>query len=76
MDGQKPFWKSLGVMGPALGLFAMILNHVAGAPIVNDDDVNLVVAESQAMVDAGATLWSTLTAIIGRWRARKTISIK
>ena len=68
MNGTKPFFKSLGVMGPALGgVVAVFNNLVFGHTVVEETDVT-------QLVNAVNTVWTISTGIIGRIRASRQIA--
>jgi hypothetical protein len=64
----KPAIKSLGIVGPLIGAGVLLLNqYVFKGQVILDTDVT-------ALIDAGGVLWTTGTAIYGRFRAHKQIS--
>lgn len=67
MKGTKPFYLSLGVMGPLTALIVMALNSfVFKAPVISEADV-------QEIVNQVAAIAGMLTGIWGRWKASRQI---
>jgi hypothetical protein len=60
--------KSLGIVGPLVGLVVLGVNWWKPG-------LGLTEADVAPMIDAGATVWTAVTGIIGRWRATKQVSI-
>jgi peptidoglycan hydrolase-like protein with peptidoglycan-binding domain len=67
-DTKKP-WASLGITGPLLGLVVYGINTALGASdAVQPSDVT-------KLIDGGSIVWTVVTAVWGRWRATKSISL-
>ena len=75
MNDGKSALQSLGIVGPVIGAIVFVVNrYVFGSEVIQPGDVDAVqVAGSQA-VEAISVLWTSVTAIIGRWRATKQIT--
>ena len=66
MNDSKPFYQSIGVMGPALTLAAWGINRfVPGLAITP--------AELTPLADGAAVVVTGLLGMYGRWRATRTI---
>ena len=66
MTDSKPFYASVGIMGPALTLAAWGINrYVPGLAVTP--------AELTPVVDAAAVAISSALGIWGRWRATRTV---
>jgi len=67
MNESKPFFASLGVMGPAAGVIVFILNNfVFKSQVISEADVS-------ELINQATIIWTAATGIIGRWKATKTI---
>jgi hypothetical protein len=66
-DGKGAVW-SIGVMGPAIAMVVLLLNHFVfkGEVVTTEDSTNLV--------DAVSAIVGLVTGIIGRIRATKAIT--
>jgi hypothetical protein len=67
-DTGKSAVTSVGVMGPALAIIALLLNKFLFKTEVLTD------ADLSGTIDAVATLVGLVTGIIGRWKATKPIT--
>lgn len=69
MDGTKSALTSLGIMGPLIGGIAYVLNNfVFKAEVITAED-------GPNLVNAGIALWTVFTAIWGRYRASKKVTL-
>jgi hypothetical protein len=66
-DTKHPL-KSLGIMGPALAILVLIVNHIHPGLGLTTDELAPVIDDLDALVGFGI-------AIYGRWRATAQISM-
>lgn len=67
MKGTKPFYLSLGVMGPLIGLIVMALNtFLFKGSVLSEADVTELVNAVSAVIGMLAGIW-------GRWKASRQI---
>lgn len=67
---------SIGIMGPIAGLIATAGGWVFGADVFRPEDASLIVSLGEQLWYLGSTLFTALTAIYGRWRAKKQIKLR
>lgn len=70
MEGTKSPLASLGVMGPLVGIVVWALNQW-----VFKGTEGVTTSEVTEVIDTGATLWTAVTAIYGRVRASKKVTL-
>ncbi len=68
MNDTKSPIKSVGIVGPIIGLAVMGLNWWKPGLGITEADI-------APLIDGGAAVWTALTGIYGRWRATKQISL-
>jgi len=68
MKDTKPFYASLGVMGPLSGLAMVLINQFVfgGNEVITENEI-------KGVVDAIAVAWTGISGIWGRWRAKTQI---
>lgn len=68
MNDTKSPLVSVGIMGPAISIIVLLLNQWKPGLGITGDDVSGVINDALALVAAA-------TAIYGRWRATKQITL-
>lgn len=66
MNDSKPFYASVGIMGPLAALTTWGLNQAFPG-------LGLVVTDISPIIDNAALIAGSLTGIWGRWRATRSI---
>ena len=72
-DGEKVARKSLGVLGPALAILA-ILGPAVFDVTVSQEEISSVLGGVEELILKAAVLCGSVMGIVGRFRASKTIS--
>lgn len=75
MNGNKVWYKSLGIVGPLLGGVALLINGFFGAEIITQVDITGLTTNVTALADAAFALWTVFSAVVGRARATKTVTL-
>ncbi len=75
MNGNKVWYKSLGFLGPLLGGVALILNGIWGAEVITQADIAGLTTSFTSTIDSVLAFWTVLSAIIGRAKATKTLTL-
>lgn len=74
MDGTKSVFASLGIMGPALSFAAASLSTFFGVEF-SPEEQQTVIASTNAAVTAFFAVVGVVTAVYGRFRATKSVTL-